>query len=190
LLDRNADVKKKNRLGQMPVLFCFSRLEEDFYRYENKKICMMMIDLLLSKGADINLRIDKKSGYTILMKLAANEILEKEKAGNTLEIIRFLIERGANIYLKGNDNKSVFEIIQNTKYCDLLMKILNNTNQTVFFNTINNESEPSESAKFNSDDCKSNFFNSLGINKKYYLYGEKDVSLEANTCKLNCCLIF
>ena len=150
----------------------------------------MMIDLLLSKGADINIRIDKKSGYTILMKLAANEILEKEKTDNTQEIIQFLIERGANVYLKGNDNKSVFDIIQNSKNCDQLMKTLNATNQTVFFNTISNDSEPSESANMNNTSSKSNFYTGVGINKRLYMDGEKDVVLETNTYKLNCCVIF
>ncbi len=163
----------------------------------------MMIDLLLAKGADINIRIDKKSGYTILMKLAANEILEKEKADNTLEIIQFLIERGANIYLKGNDNKSVFDIIQgSSKNCEYLTKILNNTYQTVFFNTANNDSEPSESAtalannnnKINNThaESQSNCFSAaVGINTGFYSNrGEKDVLFEANTYKLNCCIIF
>lgn len=175
----------------MPILFCFSRLEEDFYRYENKKICMMMIDLLLSKGADINIRIDKKSGYSILMKLAANEILEKEKVDNTLEIIQFLIERGANIYLKGNDNKTVFDIIQNSKFYDQMIKILNNTNQTVFFNTVINDSEAYEGSKLNNFNSKScDFLNNIGINKRLYMDGEKDILIESNTYKLNCCLIF
>lgn len=151
----------------------------------------MMIDLLLSKGADINIRIDKKSGYTILMKLAASEIIEKEKADNTLEIIQFLIERGANIYLKGNDNKSVFDLIQGSNYYEHLLKILNNTNQTVFFNTVNIESEPSEGAKLNDSSSKGNFLCGLGFNNKSdYMDGEKDVVLESNTYKLNCCEIF
>jgi len=182
----------------MPILFCFSRLEEDFYRYENKKICMMMIDLLLAKGADLNIRIDKKSGYTILMKLAASEVLEKEKADNTLEIIQFLIERGANIYLKGNDNKSIFDLIQNSKYHDQLMKILNNTNQTVFFNTSNNDSEPSEFSKLTNNNITYSKNNLYSINdyngdnssKKYLMGNEKDIVLEQNTYRLNCCIIF
>ncbi len=181
----------------MPILFCFSRLEEDFYRYENKKICMMMIDLLLAKGADLNIRIDKKSGYTILMKLAASEILEKEKVDNTLEIIQFLIERGANIYLKGNDNKSIFDLAQNSKYLDQISKILNNTNQTVFFNTSNNDSEPSEFTKLanNSVNYKNNFFSAIGsneenANKKYLTGDDKDIVFEQNEYKLNCCTIF
>lgn len=151
-----------------------------------------MIDLLLAKGADINIRIDKKSGYTILMKLAANETLEREKADNTLELVQFLIERGANVFLKGNDNKSVFEIIQNSKNSEAFLKILNNTNHSVFFNTINNESEPSESARLQGDSGKSGFFGSVSaLGKKAFKDAKvKDILMEDSTYKLNCCVIF
>ena len=100
LIEKNANIKKANRLGQFPILFCFSRLEENFFKYENKKICMMLVDLLLSKGADLNVRIDDKLGYTILMKLVSTQFLNKEKFYNTIEIIRFLLERGADPNLK------------------------------------------------------------------------------------------
>ncbi len=151
-----------------------------------------MIDLLLAKGADINIRIDKKSGYTILMKLAANEALEREKAQNTLEIIQFLIERGANVFLKGNDNKSVFEIIQNSKNSEAFLKILNNTNQTVFFNTVNNESEPSESARLQGEDDQGRFLGAVGAlgMKGFKDFKVKDVLMDDSTYKLNCCVIF
>ena len=43
LLDKNADVNKMNILGHRALLFCFSRLEENQYRYENKKICMRLM---------------------------------------------------------------------------------------------------------------------------------------------------
>lgn len=169
----------------MPILFCFSRLEEDFYRYENKKICMMLIDLLLSKGADINLRIDKISGYTILMKLAANEYEDKHRAENTFEILQFLIERGANIYIRGNDHKSVFDLIQNNKFHHQLLKILNNTNQTVFFNTVCDESEINETVEKST-----NKFNHGNIRKNNFLGYEGDIVLEKTLTKMNCCLIY
>lgn len=160
----------------MPILFCFSRLEEDFYKYENKKICMMMIDLLLTKGADINIRIDKKSGYSILMKLSANENSEPDKKDNSLEIIQFLIERGANLYLRGNDDKTVFDIIENSKVHDEILKVLTGTHQTIFFNTIHDESEPNETQNLN--------------NNKKSLGTEQNILIEQNTFKLNCCEIF
>lgn len=149
---------------------------------------MMMIDLLLSKGADVNIRIDKKSGYTILMKLAANEILEKEKAENNLEIIQFLIERGANIYLKGYDNKSIFDIIHKSKFTDQILKILNNTNQTVFYNTLPCESEPNETQKLKQSNLRSNM--GFDINTKDSIDSNKDIIYEQNTYRLNCCLLF
>lgn len=94
-------------MKQMPLLFCFSRLEQQTnYRFENKKICMMLIDLLLNKGADINIRIDNNTGYTILMKL-----IDTKQVDNMLEILKFLIERGADTTIRNNDNNNIFDVM-------------------------------------------------------------------------------
>jgi ankyrin repeat protein len=134
LLDRNANVHKSNRLGQKPILFCFSRLEETYYKYENKKICMMLIELLLSKGADINLRIDNKLGYTVLMKLVSCDINDKDKLNSTIEIIKFLIERGADIKLKSLDSKNVYDVLNyNSIFKDEIISVLKTTKQVYFY---------------------------------------------------------
>ena len=197
LLEKNADINKKNKLGQLPILFCFSRLEEETFKYENKKICMMMLDLLISKGADINIKIDQYSGYTILMKLASNEILDNDNNESILEIIQFLIERGANVNLRGNDNKSVFDVIENSKNYDYLLRILNNTSQSVFFNTLKEESD------FNREKMlaeNNNIYNNKFVTEnetkfpgcRFPSHGEKDMIYECNpnNPRMNCCLIF
>ena len=195
LLEKNADINKKNKLGQMPILFCFSRLEEESFKYENKKICMMMIDLLISKGADINIKIDQISGYTILMKLASNDIMENDKSESVLEIIQFLIERGADVNLRGNDNKSVFDVIENSKNYDSLLRILNNTSQSVFFNTLKEDAEIDKEKIIAENDAKlpgCSFPIPVGVwgfneNEKDVIYEE---NFNNNNNRMNCCIIF
>jgi hypothetical protein len=207
-LEKNADINKKNKLGQLPILFCFSRLEEDTFKYENKKICMMMLDLLISKGADINIKIDQFSGYTILMKLASNEILDNDNNESILEIIQFLIERGANVNLRGNDNKSVFDVIENSKNYDYLLRILNNTSQSVFFNTLKEETDIEREKMLaennhNNNNNKNKYKCNINENENEMklpgcrfafpmVGGEKDVIYDCNPNipRMNCCLIF
>ena len=72
------------------------------------------------------------------------------------------------------------------------MKILNNTNQTVFFNTVNNESEPSESARLQGEDDQGRFLGAVGARgmKGFKDFKVKDVLMDDSTYKLNCCVIF
>ena len=84
-------------------------MEEQRYKYENKKICLMMIDLLMEAGADINIRVDSTTGYTILMKLISVESTDSEQYDNTVDLLKFLIERGADPYMKGYDNLTAFD---------------------------------------------------------------------------------
>jgi ankyrin repeat protein len=127
LLEKNADVKKVTINGQAPIIFCFSRLEENFYKYENKKICMMLIDLLLGKGANINTIIDPSNGWTILMKLVSAEIYEKEKFLNTVEIIKFLIERGADKNVLSYSKYTIYDLVKESEYKNELIKVIRNT---------------------------------------------------------------
>ena len=160
-------VSESYNKGQTPILFCFSRLEEQRYKYENKKICMMMIELLLSNGANINVRIDSGMGYTVLMKLVSSEIFDKEKLNNTLEIIQFLIERGADINMKGFDEKNVLDVVRNSNFRDEILKVIINTKQIYFY--INN-----------NIDTLSPETNKNTTNNDFY---------DANITKTNCCNI-
>jgi hypothetical protein len=197
LLDRKADVNKLNRLGQKPILFCFSRLEETFYKYENKKICMMLLELLLSRGADINIRIDEKQGYTVLMKLASTEFNSREKLNNTLDIIKFLMERGADANLVGYNNKSVYDVINcNTDkpYRDELVRVLQTTKQTIFY-----DQEIRESNVMMEREGEDNSVNSGSINgaspirkpnMRRSLGSESTcIVLEPNETRMNCCIL-
>jgi hypothetical protein len=171
LLEKNADVCKTNSLGQMPILFCFSRLEENYYKYENKKICMMMVDLLLMKGSSVNIRIDSKLGYTILMKLASTEVNDKERLNSTLEIIQFLMERGADLSIKGFDKKSIFDVIKPGLYAEYMIDVIKNTKQTIFYNKLQEDDGTAKKIVKNKNSSN------------------KGIIVESSEMRMNCCSI-
>jgi ankyrin repeat protein len=177
LLEKKANVNKSNRMGQLPLLFCFSRLEENFFRYENKKICMMLIELLLNKGANLNIRIDEKFGYTILMKLASTEFTNKEKFQNTMEMVKFLIERGADPNLKSFNHKSIYDVINPETIPEFKEELIATlrTNYQIFFYGEN---------EFH--DGKSNSASKQNTLKDDY---SKILVIENNLIRTNCCII-
>ena len=131
LLERHADTRQKNKNGQEPFVFCFSRLEQRSFKYENKKICFMLVELLLVNGADINSCFDDKKNYSIIMKLVSAEIKNDEKCATTCDVMKFLIEKGANVNYRNKDNLNAFIILKNNnkilpKYKQEIYSILNN----------------------------------------------------------------
>jgi ankyrin repeat protein len=70
-----------------------------------------MAELLLDFGADIDWIIDKKRGYTLLMYLCANkvELTPKEQLIH-YQIIKFLIENGANRNIKTSKGKTAIDL--------------------------------------------------------------------------------
>lgn len=138
LLENNADVGKITKSGHYPILFCFSRLEDDKYKYENRTLCMLMIDLMLSKGADINIRVDNNPGFNILMKLVSAEINDEESFQSTVSIIKFLIERGADKQMTTFNGISLIETIKSKMYSEQLINLINTTNRVYFYNVNKN----------------------------------------------------
>ena len=131
LLERNACTNQKNKTGKEAFIFCFIRLEQKSFKYENKKICFMLVELLLAYGADINCYFDDKKKYSIIMKLVSGEINNEEKCNTTCEVIKFLMEKGANINYRNKDNQNVFMILKNNnkispKYKQEIYSILSN----------------------------------------------------------------
>jgi ankyrin repeat protein len=64
LAEYGADVNELDSMDQSPLIYCFSRLNEDENYYENKALALKMADVLLSYGANIN---QLSHGRTILM---------------------------------------------------------------------------------------------------------------------------
>ena len=54
LAENGADVNLLDEMQQSPLIYCFSRLNEDENYYENKALALRMADKLLKAGADIN----------------------------------------------------------------------------------------------------------------------------------------
>lgn len=174
LLEKKADVNKINFMGHRALLFCFSRLEENHFKYENKKICMMLVELLLSKGADINIRVDKNYGHTILMKLVSSDLSNKDNFEETSEMIRFLVERGADVNISGYDNQSVFDLItEDNLYKEELYDLLNSTKQIYFYNNSPNNLGKENRNEYDSEDKKLN----------------NSIKIDSQIMKMNCCNI-
>ena len=184
LLEKNANVNQQNKNGQVPFIFVFSRLEQSSYHYENKKICMMLIDLLLSYGADINTKFDTNKKYTVLMKLVDCELYTDDKFEMIKEMMVFLIERGADVLIKGSNGKNVINVIESNdnmlgKYKSELIRIVNETKQLYYFND-------EEYMKINSKEGK----------EAYFRYGSSvtrnkinEVIFERNEEEGKCCMI-
>ena len=64
LAQNGADVNKVDCMEQSPLIYCFSRMNEDENYYENKALTLKMADVLLQHGADPN---QYSHGRTILM---------------------------------------------------------------------------------------------------------------------------
>lgn len=136
LLDNNANINIPTKSGHYPLLFCFSRLEDDKYKYENRTLCMIMIDLLLKKGADINIKVDSNPGNSIIMKLASAEIDDEESLQSTLCIIKFMLQRGASKTITTYNGHTIYDLITKSKYQMQFLEILS-TEQIYFYENNN-----------------------------------------------------
>ena len=143
LLEKDSEVNLPNRFSQTPFILCFSRLNETTNLYENTKICFKMSELLLEYGADINWIVDKAKGHTILMQFCSvkMELDDREKRMN-LEVIRFLLEHGADKNMVSNKNKNAFQLAQKHSNRDAVLEVLQNTNQKYFFHNTQKKKGP------------------------------------------------
>jgi ankyrin repeat protein len=89
-------------MGYTPLLYCFSRMTETSNVYENKNICLKITEILLHFGADINYF---HHGKTLLMSFCGmSMILDPVQLEMNLEVIKFLLEHGADKNLKSKTN--------------------------------------------------------------------------------------
>lgn len=106
LLDSGAEVNKPNAFNDTPLITIINRLMEDSSSFENRCICFKIGEVLVNHGADMNWIIDKVKGYTLLHLLCACQLkLKKNESQLAHDIIRFLIEKGANVMQRGLDDK-------------------------------------------------------------------------------------
>lgn len=192
LLDNKADVNQLTKSGHYPILFCFSRLEDNKYKYENRTLCMLMIDLMLMKGADLNIRVDNDPGFNILMKLLSVDIEDDESYQTTCSIVKFLIERGADKQMTTFTGLSLYDTIKSENYKNNLVKLINSTEQIYYYNnTINNNNN---SAYQNTNTNNNTEYNLLGKQNDVNNLNNKDrissVMIDSKCSSENCCVIF
>ena len=102
LAENGADTNHQNSMGYTPLLYCFSRMTETTNVYENKNICLSIAEVLLQHGADINYY---HHGKTLLMTFCGISMaLDQVQLEMNLEVIRFLLEHGADRSLKAKTN--------------------------------------------------------------------------------------
>lgn len=99
-------------MGQTPLLYCFSRMTETSNVYENKNICIKIAEILLQFGADIN---HFHHGKTLLMSFCGISMnMENVQLEMNFEVIKFLMEHGADTKLKCKNNEmTAFELASN-----------------------------------------------------------------------------
>ncbi|CAD8083796.1 unnamed protein product [Paramecium sonneborni] len=141
LLDAGAEVNKPNIFNQTAFIMCFARLEEEKNVFENRKICFKMAELLLHYGADINWIVDKTHGFNLLMQLCSIRMeLNQKEAEINYQIIKFLIENGAQKDLQSLKGKKASDLLKKHSNKERLMELMNNTQQLFFYGKQKNSS--------------------------------------------------
>ena len=147
IIDHGADINKKTSYKQPPLVYCFTRLQEDTNIFENQLLCMKMAEKLLENGADINVPIDDEKGYTLLMQFCSIkiELTELEKDLN-LKVVAFLLEHGAEKEVKSKKGKTAYMLAE--KHCnkDKVRETLSKTKRKYKYPT-NMPKEPTEPKK-------------------------------------------
>ena len=97
LAQNGADVNKVDCMEQTPLIYCFSRMNEDENYFENKALALRMSDVLMQHGADPDML---SNGRTILMNFCRQNYDNMIKVQQTmlLEVVEYLVEHGADAY--------------------------------------------------------------------------------------------
>ena len=120
-----AEVNKPNLLNQIPLTVTLFRLVEEPASFENKKICFLIAELLVKNGADLDWIIDKKNGYTLLHYFCSFKIkMNKTQKMLNLEIIRFLLDRGANSKLVTLNDTTCRDLVESHCSREEILEIL------------------------------------------------------------------
>lgn len=110
LLDNHAETSEFSKDGYFPILLCFLILEYENFKTESLYLFLKFIDLLMSYNANINISFDS-SGDTILLKYIKHKIENEYELNRTCTVLKFLLERGANIYGTNYNNENAFDAL-------------------------------------------------------------------------------
>ena len=145
LIENGAEVDSKNcagtfshffSIGQTHLAYCFARLDEVNNFFENKNLCLKMAQLLLDYGANINSVVNADEDLTLLMQFCGLQLkLTCLQAEANLEIIKFLLERGADAKRKSRKGKKAWDLAQNSPQRKEIREILSETKQKYFYSS-------------------------------------------------------
>jgi len=92
-----------------------------------------MAELLLQYGADINTYVSPQDGTTLLMQFCGMSMeLSAFQAEVNLEVVRFLLEHGADRNRKNKKGETAFELARKHSQRDEIRKLLTEVKQKYF----------------------------------------------------------
>ena len=123
LILAGAEVNKPNSLNHTPLAAIIFRLVEEPPSFENNLLCFRLAEFLIDHGADINWVIDKSRGFSLLHYFCSIKIkMSKEQIDLNFRIIKFLLEKGANVFQKTLKDEGLEKILE--KHCNKCCNIL------------------------------------------------------------------
>jgi Ankyrin repeats (3 copies) len=129
LLEQGADPNIPLDCGKTPLAFAVGRLNEKRNLLENKIIGFKMASLLLDYGAKIDAIVSIKTGNTLLLEVLSEDKLDipQKQRETNFEIIRFLLEHGAQASRTNFKNEDALTVIDKSPFNRLLKQILDET---------------------------------------------------------------
>lgn len=99
--------------------------------FENKQLCFKLAELLIEHGANIDAIVNEEKGYSLLMLFCAvKEKLNPRDLRVNLDVIRFLIQRGASKDILSNKKKGLKEICKRHSAKEEVLKLIKETKPT------------------------------------------------------------
>ncbi|CAI2373759.1 unnamed protein product [Moneuplotes crassus] len=172
LVENGADINLATSLDFPPMYYCFLRMQETVNMFENKNICCKIAEILLQAGADINFT---RNGKTLLMKFCTipYEKLNEFQKNMNLEIVKFLLEHGADKSFKTSKGETAYDLAEKQPCSKEIIQILDTIEQKYFYDNEDYErlrDEPVLHTKEKKDKPK--------------------VIIEENEVKVGCCSSF
>ena len=91
------------------------------------------MQLLLTKGADIDSIYNQETGETILMKLCSKEKLAKWNFEKIKRLMKFLLENGSNRFIKNLEGQDCISILEENPKKNILRPLLIRTQQKTYY---------------------------------------------------------
>ncbi|CAD8134454.1 unnamed protein product [Paramecium pentaurelia] len=133
LVQQDANVNQADSKGSVPLFYCFSRLEEETNYFENKQLCFKLAELLIDNGANIDAVVNAEKGYTLLMLFCAvKDKLNPRDLRVNLDVIRFLLSRGASKDKLSTKGKTALQLSKHHCAKDEVQKMLKDIKPTQY----------------------------------------------------------